>query len=89
MVTADMFSQDSFQCFAEAMDHIVRHVTIDCTINWSQTDYLDICATLDYLEHYPNQNADGMIVFYWYGQLDRNGILRNKLELRKDDKETY
>lgn len=58
-------------------------------ISWSQTDYLDIQATLDYREHYPDHNADGMSVFYWYGQLDRNGILRGKLQLRKDDKETY
>lgn len=88
-VTVDMFIQESFLCFPEAMEHIIKHGTLDCTINWSQTDYLDIRATLDYREHYPDRKADGMSVFYWYGQLDRNGILRNKLELRKDDKETY
>ncbi len=88
-VTADMFCQESFLCFPEAMDHIIRHGTLDCTINWSQTDYLDIRSTLDYREHYPDRNADGVSVFYWYGQLDRNGILRGKLQLCKDDKETY
>lgn len=89
MVTSDMFSQESFLCFPEAKNHIVRNGTLDCSINWSQTDYLDIRATLDNREHYPNHNADGMSVFYWYEQLDRNGILRSKLELRKNDKETY
>lgn len=88
-VTADMFSQESFLCFPEAMDHIIRHGTLDCTINWSQTDDLDIRATLDYREHYPDRNADGMSIFYWYGQIDRNGILRGKLQLRKDDEESY
>lgn len=88
-VTAEMFNQESFLCFPEAMDHIIRYGTLDCTINWSHTDYLDVRATLDYRDHYPGRNADGMSVFYWYGQLDRNGILRGKLELRKDNKETY
>lgn len=88
-VTADMFCQESFLCFPEAMDHIIRHGILDCTISWSQTDYLDIQAALDYREHYPDLNADGVSVFYWYGQLDRNGILRGKLQLKKDDKETY
>lgn len=88
-VTADMFCQESFLCFPEAMNHIINNGTLDSTISWSQTDCLDIRATLDYREHYPDRNADGMSVFYWYGQLDRNGILRGKLQLRKDDKETY
>ncbi len=88
-VTADMFCQESFLCFPEAMNHIINNGTLDSTISWSQTDCLDIRATLDYWEHYPDRNADGMSVFYWYGQLDRNGILRGKLQLRKDDKETY
>lgn len=88
-VTADMFCQESSLCFPEAMNHIIRHGTLDCTISWSQTDYLDVRATLNYREHYPDRDADGMSVFYWYGQLDRNGILRGKLQLRKDDKETY
>lgn len=88
-VTADMFCQESFLCFPEAMNHIIRHDILDCTISWSQTDYLDVRATLDYREHYPGRNADGMSIFYWYGQLDRNGILRGEFQLRKDDKETY
>ena len=88
-VTADMFCQESFLCFPEAMNHIIKNGTLDCTISWSQTDYLDVRATLDYREHYPDRNVDGLSVFYWYGQLDRNGILRGKLQLRKDDKETY
>lgn len=88
-VTADMFCQESFLCFPEAMNHIIRHDKLDCTISWSQTDYLDVRATLDYREHYPGRNADGMSIFYWYGQLDRNGILRGEFQLRKDDKETY
>lgn len=88
-VTADMFCQESFLCFPEAMNHIIRHGKLDCTISWSQTDYLDIRATLDYREHYPDRNVDGLSVFYWYGQLDRNGILRGKLKLCKDYKETY
>lgn len=88
-VTADMFCQESFLCFPEAMNHIIKNGTLDCTISWSQTDYLDVRATLDYREHYPDRNVDGLSVFYWYGQLDRNGVLRGKLELRKDDKETY
>ena len=88
-VTADMFSQESFLCFPEAMNHIIKNGTLDCTISWSQTDYLDIFATLDYREHYPDRNADGMSVFYWCGQLDRNGILRGEFQLRKNDKETY
>ncbi len=88
-VTADMFCQESFLCFPEAMNHIIRHGSLDCTICWSGIDYLDIRAVLDYREHYPDRVADCMSVFYWYGQLDRNGILRSKLELRKDDKETY
>lgn len=88
-VTADMFCRESFLCFPEAMGHIIRHGSLDCTICWSQTDYLDIRAVLDYREHYPNHDVAGMSVFYWYGQLDRNGILRGKFELIKDDKETY
>lgn len=88
-ITADMFGEDSFLCFPEAMKHIIAHDTLDCTVNWSITDYLDLWATLEYRSHYPDRNADGMRIFYWYGQLDRNGILRGKLELRKDDKETY
>nr|WP_303041910.1 hypothetical protein [uncultured Duncaniella sp.] len=88
-VTADMFCQESFLCFPEAMNHIIRHGKLDCTISWSQTDYLDVRATLDYREHYPDRNVDGLSVFYWYGQLDRNGILRGKLKLCKDYKETY
>lgn len=88
-VTADMFCRESFLCFPEAMGHIIRHGSLDCTICWSQTDYLDILAVLDYREHYPDRVADGMSVFYWYGQLGRNGILRGKLELRKDDQEIY
>lgn len=88
-VTADMFDKGSFLCFPEAMEHIVESGVLDCTVNWSQTDYLDIWATLDYREHYPKKNADGVSVFLWYGQIDRNGILRSKLELRKDDKHTY
>lgn len=88
-VTADMFCQKSFLCFPEAMNHIIKNGTLDCTISWSQTDYLDVRATLDYLEHYPDRNADGLSVFYWYEQLDRNGILRGKLKLCKDYKETY
>lgn len=88
-VTADMFDKESFICFPEAMEHIVGSGVLDCTVNWSQTDYLDIWATLDYREHYPKKNADGVSVFLWYGQIDRNGILRSKLELRKDDKHTY
>ncbi len=88
-VTADMFSRDSFMCFPEAMSRIIECGVLDCTINWSQTDFLDVWATLDYREHYPDRDADGVSVFYWYGQLNRNGILRGKLELRKDDKQTY
>lgn len=88
-VTADMFSRDSFLCFPEAMSHIIKSGVLDCTINWSQTDYLDVWATLDYPEHNPERDATGLSVFYWYGQMDRNGILRGKLELRKDDKHTY
>ena len=88
-VTADMFCQESVLCFPEAMNHIIRHGKLDCTISWSQTDYLDVRATLDYREHYPDRNVDGLSVFYWYGQLDRNGILRGKLKLCKDYKETY
>ncbi len=88
-VKADMFNMDSFLCFPEAMAHIVKVGVLDCTVNWSRTDYLDVWATLDYREHYPDRNAIGVSVFYWYGQLDRNGVLRGKLELRKDDKEKY
>lgn len=88
-VTADMFCRESFLCFPEAMGHIIRHGSLDCTICWSQTDYLDIRAVLDYREHYPDRDVDGMNVFYWYGQFDRNGILRGKLELRKDNQEIY
>ena len=88
-VSAKMFSMDSFLCFPEAMAHIIKSGILDCTVNWSQTDYLDLWATLDFREHYPDRNADDVCVFYWYGQLDRNGILRGKLELRKDDKNTY
>lgn len=88
-VTADMFGEDSFLCFPEAMEHILKHGSLDCIINWSQTDYLDLWATLDYPDHYPDRNVEGISVFFWYGQLDRNGVLRGKLELRKDEKETY
>lgn len=88
-VSAQMFSMDSFLCFPEAMAHIIKSGILDCTVNWSQTDYLDLWATLDYREHYPDRDADGVSVFYWYGQIDRNGILRRTLELRKDDKHTY
>lgn len=88
-VTADMFSRDSFLCFPEAMAHIIDGGVLDCTVNWSQTDYLDVWAVLDYRDHYPDRNSDGVSVFYWYGQLDRNGILRGKLELRKDDRHSY
>lgn len=88
-VTADMFSQDSFMCFPEAMSHIIKCGVLDCDINWSQADYIEVRATLDYRDHYPDRNADGISMFYWYGQLDRNGILRGKLELKKDDKHTY
>lgn len=88
-VTADLFSRDSFICFPKAMSHIIECGVLDCDINWSQTDYLDVRATLDYRDHYPDRDTDGISMFYWYGQLDRNGILRGKLELRKDDKQTY
>ena len=88
-LSAKMFSMDSFLCFPEAMAHIIKSGILDCTVNWSQTDYLDLWATLDFSEHYPDRDADGISVFYWYGQLDRNGLLRGKLELRKDDKHTY
>lgn len=88
-VTAGMFSEDSFMCFPKAMRHILKHGSLDCTVNWSQTDYLDLWATLDYPDHYPEQNSKGMSVFIWHGQLDRNGVLRGKLELRKSDKEKY
>lgn len=88
-VTADMFCRESFLCFPEAMRHIIKHGFLDCTINWSVTDYLDLWATLDYREHYPDRNADGVSLFYWSGQLDRNGFFRGKLELRNDDKQTY
>lgn len=88
-VTADMFCQESFLRFPEAMGHIIRHGSLDCTICWSQTDYLDIRAVLDYREHYPDRDVDGMSVFYWYGQFDRNGILRGQFELRKDNQEIY
>lgn len=88
-VSAQMFSMDSFLCFPEAMAHIIKSGILDCTVNWSQTDYLDLWATLDYREYYPDRDADGVSVFYWYGQIDRNGILRRTLELRKDDKHTY
>lgn len=84
-----MFSEDSFMCFPKAMRHILKHGSLDCTVNWSQTDYLDLWATLDYPNHYPEQNSKGMSVFIWYGQIDRNGVLRGKLELRKSDKEKY
>lgn len=88
-VKADRFNMDSFLCFPEAMAHIVKAGVIDCTVSWNQTDYLDVWATLDYREHYPDRNVNGISVFYWYGQLDRNGVLRGKLELRKNDKEKY
>lgn len=88
-VSASNFNMDSFLCFPEAMAHIIRSGSLDCTVNWSQTDFLDVWATLDYREHYPHKKADGVNLFYWYGQLDRNGILRGKLELRKDNKHTY
>lgn len=65
-VTADMFCQESLLCFPEAMNHIIKHSILDCTISWSQTDYLDVRATLDYREHYPDRNVDGLSVFYWY-----------------------
>lgn len=88
-VSAEMFSEDSLMCFPKAMRHILKHGSLDCTVNWSQTDYLDLWATLDYPDHYPEQNSKGMSVFIWYGQLDRNGVLGGKLELRKNDKEKY
>lgn len=88
-VTADMFSQDSFLCFPEAMAHIIKCGILDCDINWNQADYIEVRATLDYRDHYPKRDANGISMFYWYGQLDRNGILRGKLELRKDDENTY
>lgn len=88
-VKADMFDMDSFLCFPEAMAHIVKSGVLDCTVSWSQTDYLDVWATLDYKEHYPDRNANDVSIFYWYGQLDRNGMLRGKLKLRKNDKEKY
>lgn len=88
-VTADMFDSVSFMCFPEAMEHILKAGYLDCTINWSQTDCLDLWATLDYPDHYPNRNVENIGIFYWYGQLDRNGILRGKLELRNDKSEKY
>lgn len=88
-VTAEMFSDDSFMCFPEAMRHILKHGSLDCTVNWSQTDHLDLWAVLDYPDHYPGRDLKNMSVFIWYGQLDRNGVLRGKLELRKSDKEKY
>lgn len=88
-VTAEMFGEDCFLCFPEAMKHILKHGTLDCTINWSQTDFLDLWATLDYRDHYPDRSNDNIGIFYWYGQLDRNGILRGKLELRNDTSEKY
>lgn len=88
-VSADMFNMDSFICFPEAMAHIIKTGFLDCTVNWSRIDYLDVWATLDYIEHYPDKAAGNINVFYWHGLIDRNGILRGKLELRKDDKHTY
>lgn len=88
-VSAEMFSEDSFMCFPKAMSHILKHGSLDCTVNWSQTDYLDLWATLDYPDHYPARDSKGMNVFIWYGQIDRNGVLRGKLELRKSNKEKY
>lgn len=83
-VTAEMFDEISFMCFPEAMEHILKAGYLDCTINWSQTDYIDVNATLDYPDHYPDREVENRGIFYWYGQLDRNGILRGKLELRND-----
>lgn len=88
-VTAEMFDEISFMCFPEAMEHIIKAGYLDCDINWSQTDFLDVWATLDYPDHYPDRNMDNLGIFYWYGQLDRNGILRSKLELRNDKSEKY
>lgn len=88
-VTVEMFSEDSFMCFPKAMRHILKHGSLDCTVNWSQTDYLDLWTTLDYPNHYPEQNSKGLSVFIWYGQIDRNGVLRGKLELRNSDKGKY
>lgn len=88
-VTADMFSRDSFLCFPEAMAHIIHGGILDCTVNWNQTDYLGVWVALDYGEHYSDRNTDGVSMFYWYGQLDRNGILKGKLELRKNDRHSY
>lgn len=88
-VTKDMFEEKSFLCFPEAMKHILEEGTLDCDISWSQTDYLNLWATLDYHEHYPKKKSKGMKLFYWDGQLDRNGILRGKLQLHQSDELTY
>lgn len=51
--------------------------------------YVSIVKKTDYMDHYPKKNADGAGVFARYGHIDRNGMLRSKIELRKDDRHTY
>lgn len=87
-VTRDSFCDTSFLCFPKAMDKILKAGCLDSLIQWESLNSLSLQATLDYPDHYDDYNSN-MNVYYWDGHLDRNGLLKGKLQLHKSETETY
>lgn len=87
-ITRDSFCEASFLCFPKAMGNILKAGYLDSLIQWGSLNSLSLQATLDYPDHYDDYDSK-MKVFYWEGQLDRNGFLKGKLQLHKSETETY
>lgn len=87
-ITKDSFCRTGFLCFPKAMDNILKAGYLDSLIQWESLNSLALQATLDYPDHYDDYNSN-MNAYYWEGHLDRNGILKGKLQLHKSETETY
>jgi hypothetical protein len=87
-ITRDSFFETSFLCFPKAMDNILKAGYLDSLIQWESLNSLYLQASLDYPGHYDDYNSD-MNIYYWEGHLDRNGILKGKLQLYKSETEIY
>jgi len=87
-VTRDSFCDTSFIRFPKAMENILKAGFMDSLIQWESLNNLSLQATLDYPNHYDDYNSN-MNVYYWEGHLDRNCLLKGKLQLHKSETETY
>lgn len=87
-VRRDSFCDTSFIRFPKAMDNILKAGFLDSLIQWESPNNLSLQATLDYPDHYDDYNSN-MKVYYWEGHLDRNSLLKGKLQLHKSETETY